>query len=57
MEERLLWIDALCIDKENLNETSQQVLLMKDVYFLTGRDVVCLSKDNTQTKQAMESSF
>lgn len=31
-EERILWVDALCINQNDLVERSQQVLLMKDIY-------------------------
>jgi hypothetical protein len=28
----LVWIDALCIDQDNVLERNQQVKLMKDIY-------------------------
>ena len=31
-EERQLWVDAVCIDQKNLQERSEQVLKMADVY-------------------------
>jgi hypothetical protein len=30
----LIWIDALCIDQENIGERNHQVSLMKDIYSL-----------------------
>jgi hypothetical protein len=32
-DERILWADAICIDQLNLDERSQQVQLMGDIYF------------------------
>jgi hypothetical protein len=53
-DDRLLWIDALCINQTDLDERSQQVLLMKDIYSLTRRVVVWLGEDNGQAKEALE---
>lgn len=31
-EPRMLWIDAICVDQQNLEERSQQVQRMADIY-------------------------
>lgn len=35
IEVRVLWIDALCINQNDISERSHQVTLMKDIYSLT----------------------
>ena len=46
---RTLWIDAICIDQQNLHERSSQVKMMGDIYRLADRAVVWLGieKDNS----------
>lgn len=44
--ERVVWIDALCINQEDLDERSHQVLLMKDVFSLAWRVVIWLGEDD-----------
>ena len=39
---RTLWIDALCINQQNLHERSSQVKMMGDIYRLADRVVVWL---------------
>lgn len=41
-----MWIDALCINQEDLDERSHQVLLMKDVFSLAWRVVIWLGEDD-----------
>lgn len=40
-----LWIDALCINQEDLDERASQVLLMGDIYALARRVIVWLGND------------
>ncbi|KAH8591782.1 heterokaryon incompatibility protein-domain-containing protein, partial [Bisporella sp. PMI_857] len=35
-----LWIDALCIDQENIHERDQQVLRMRSIYAMAYRVIV-----------------
>ncbi|KAM0795427.1 heterokaryon incompatibility protein-domain-containing protein [Usnea florida] len=46
---RTLWIDAICINQQNLHERSSQVKMMGDIYRLADRVVVWLGieKDNS----------
>ncbi|CAJ2499618.1 Uu.00g024710.m01.CDS01 [Anthostomella pinea] len=39
---RTMWIDAICIDQDNLEERSQQVGFMSRIYSLAEQVVVCL---------------
>lgn len=43
---RTLWIDALCIDQENMDERSQQVQLMGTIYRQAKRVIVWLGDAN-----------
>ncbi|KAF4447078.1 hypothetical protein F53441_9377 [Fusarium austroafricanum] len=45
--ERTLWIDAICINQEDLEERQSQVKLMKDIYTKSERVVVWLGPDPT----------
>jgi hypothetical protein len=49
--ERILWIDAICINQENLKEQSQQVQLMAKIYSKATRVLVWLGEaaDNSDT--------
>ncbi|KAI8932350.1 hypothetical protein NX059_010543 [Plenodomus lindquistii] len=42
--DRLIWIDAICIDQQGLEEKQHQILLMKIVYERASRVVVWLSE-------------
>jgi hypothetical protein len=39
-ESRYLWVDALCINQDNVEEKGHQVALMKDIYAYAGEVVV-----------------
>ncbi|KUJ10875.1 uncharacterized protein LY89DRAFT_739856 [Mollisia scopiformis] len=52
-EERLVWVDALCINQDDLAERSQQVMLMRDIYSVAHRVVVWLGEDNGQAAEAL----
>ncbi|KAF8847357.1 HET-domain-containing protein, partial [Acephala macrosclerotiorum] len=49
--ERILWIDAICINQENLKEQGQQVQLMAKIYSKATRVLVWLGEmvDNSDT--------
>ena len=42
---RIVWVDALCIDQDNLEERSRQVRLMRAIYSKALRVVVWLGQD------------
>jgi hypothetical protein len=43
--ERLVWIDAICVNQDDLLERSEQVKLMRDIYSQAWRVVVWLGED------------
>jgi len=44
---RVLWIDAICIDQSSMNERSQQVELMGNVYSKARRVILWLGEEST----------
>ncbi|KAI4159509.1 MAG: hypothetical protein LQ342_006510 [Letrouitia transgressa] len=53
-EPRVLWIDALCIDQNNLEEKAQQVGMMKDIYREASQVLVWLGESDKDIRQAMQ---
>jgi hypothetical protein len=51
--ERILWIDAICIDQENLKERGQQVRLMAGIYTKASRVLVWLGETADNSDQAL----
>ena len=51
---RTLWIDAICVDQQNLKERSQQVKRMVDVYSNAVRVVVWLGPESDDSSLAMD---
>jgi hypothetical protein len=45
--ERILWIDAVCIDQDNIDERNHQVQLMKEVYNTAHQVIIWLSEAST----------
>ncbi|KAF7190982.1 Heterokaryon incompatibility protein 6, OR allele [Pseudocercospora fuligena] len=52
-----VWLDILCINQENIDERSQQVPLMKDIYTLASQVVVWLGIDRPTVAQRAFESF
>ena len=52
---RVLWIDAICIDQDNLSERDQQVSIMPQIYSNTRRNLVWLGEDDGFTECALSS--
>jgi hypothetical protein len=52
--DRVLWIDAVCINQEDLIERKQQVSLMGDVYQKTKRNTVWLGPSQESTASAIQ---
>jgi hypothetical protein len=50
----LLWIDAICIDQDNVEERNSQVKLMKAVYQQAESVTVWLGEESPQTNAAMD---
>jgi hypothetical protein len=53
-EARLMWIDAICINQADLDERSQQVAIMRDIYQKAARVVLWLGEEINYTKDAVE---
>jgi hypothetical protein len=51
--ERILWIDAVCIDQSNGDERGQQVALMAQIYSESRRVICWLGQGNNETNRAM----
>jgi hypothetical protein len=50
---RVLWIDAVCVNQRDLDERSQQVKRMADIYTLAHRVVVWLGEDADDSDLAL----
>ncbi len=51
---RTLWIDAICVNQQNLKERSQQVKRMADIYPKAARVVVWLGPESDDSSLAMD---
>ncbi|KAI1130962.1 heterokaryon incompatibility protein-domain-containing protein [Nemania abortiva] len=51
---RMLWIDAICVNQENVQERSQQVAIMGDVYQFAKRVIVWLGPETDDSTFALE---
>ncbi|KAH7132706.1 heterokaryon incompatibility protein-domain-containing protein [Dactylonectria macrodidyma] len=55
---RLLWIDQLCIDQENIEERGSQVQLMGSIYKSATRTIIYLGEDVTRlTSNSIETLY
>lgn len=50
---QLLWIDAICINQDDLDERSQQVLLMGDIYKNATMVLMWVGDQNVHTRDAI----
>lgn len=48
-----LWVDAVCINQEDLEERSQQVRMMRDIYSAAQRVLIWLGEGDEQTDWAI----
>jgi hypothetical protein len=51
--QRILWVDAICINQENPEEQGQQVQLMAKIYSKAHRVIVWLGEEAVDTKGAL----
>ncbi|KAL6703539.1 hypothetical protein ACN47E_009564 [Coniothyrium glycines] len=51
---RVLWVDAICINQQDVLERTQQVNLMRQVYVNASKVVVWLGESNSYIDEAME---
>lgn len=54
VETQLLWIDAICINQEDLEERSQQVPLMRDIYQKAATVLIWLGKEKPYTREGLQ---
>ncbi|KAL8729389.1 MAG: hypothetical protein Q9166_004782 [cf. Caloplaca sp. 2 TL-2023] len=52
-EPRVLWVDALCIDQQNLVEKTHQVSIMKNIYTGASQVLVWLGESDKDLRKAM----
>ena len=52
--ERIIWVDAICINQENLDERGQQVQLMVKIYSRATRVLVWLGEREDDSDTALE---
>jgi hypothetical protein len=52
--DRVLWIDAICINQADTREKEQQIPLMWQIYHLAGRVVVWLGEEADNSTQALK---
>jgi len=52
--ERIIWIDAICIDQKNGEEKAQQIPLMAKIYSQASRVLVWLGEAADNSDQALE---
>jgi hypothetical protein len=50
--ERIMWIDAVCINQKHDQERTEQVGIMKDIYAKASRVVIWLGKETSEDKAA-----
>lgn len=53
-QERVLWVDALCIDQHNITERSHQVSRMNDIYSQASNVIVWLGEPRTDAAFAFD---
>jgi hypothetical protein len=52
-ESRVLWIDQICIDQENIPERNQQVQIMRDIYHQAEKVLIWLGEEEDDSDLAM----
>jgi hypothetical protein len=52
--DRILWVDAICIDQKNIQEKEQQIQFMAKIYGQANRVVVWLGETADNSNQALE---
>jgi hypothetical protein len=50
--QRVLWIDQLCIDQDDLKEPAQQVEMMGEIYSKASRVLIWLGRESPETRES-----
>jgi hypothetical protein len=53
-QKRRLFVDAICLDQENVEEKEVQVKLMGEIYILARRVLIWLGEGSTETERAFK---
>ena len=53
-QERILWIDAICVDQQNLKERGQQVARMGDIFTLADKVIVWLGPEDKEVIRGLK---
>jgi hypothetical protein len=53
-ESRCMWIDAICIDQENIPERNQQVSMMRDIYAQADGVLIWIGEESPYVKDAFK---
>lgn len=51
---RMLWVDAICIDQEDVHEKSRQVQLMRDIYAASQKTLIWLGPADDTTAEGFK---
>jgi len=52
--QRIIWVDAICINQNNEKEKSQQIQLMAGIYSKASRVIVWLGEETPDSERALE---
>jgi hypothetical protein len=52
--ERIIWVDAICIDQNNKDEQAQQIQYMAEIYGKASRVIVWLGEEKDDSDRALE---
>lgn len=52
--ERIIWVDAVCINQDNLKEKKQQIRLMAEIYAQANHVIVWLGEATPDSDRALE---
>ena len=50
---RIFWIDALCIDQQNLEESVQKVEMMREIYATSQRTIIWLGAQDAASSETI----
>lgn len=51
---RILWIDAICINQDDLKERAQQVVQMRDIYSRANEVLICLGEASANVDETTQ---